>query len=111
MEVEVFESSDMEAFPWGNICAKYPYENFLQSFETCSKWAQGGFRRGMRTQTQGPNQALCETFGDVTFCTFDVWCCCAHDLTGESTKGSVSLASSLEKHNPCFLQGLLTRQH
>ena len=34
-----------------------------------------------------------------------------HDLAGESTKESVSLATFLEKHKPFFLRGLLTRQH
>lgn len=35
----------------------------------------------------------------------------AHDLTKENTKESVSLAASLEKHNPLLLQGPLTRLH
>lgn len=75
-----------------------------------SEWALCDFRRGTRTQTQAANQALCETFGNVTVCTFEVWGCCSWPH-GESTKEIVSLATSLEKHNPYFLQGLLTRQH
>lgn len=64
----------------------------------------------MRTQTPAANQALCETFV-VPLSALLMYGVIVHDLTGESTKDSASLATFPEKHNPFFLQGLLTRQH
>ena len=55
-----------------------------------SEWSVCEFRRGMRTKTQGANQALCETFGSVTVCAFDVWACCSWPRQGKYKRECLS---------------------